>query len=201
MPLGKAWIYEDGDWAMAQLNLNLDTQAGKDWHATLKFDLAKGDPVQEWSYGYQVLDADFQVRGEQRVQVLKRLDVDEVSPVIRGAGNGTGTISIKSAELKEQHFAPLIAGLGELAERAAGRSGGDLGDRPQAARGDRARDRRRLAPMRELAPRKERSPSTRRSPASCSCRRANLCRTSGHRPTPQPQGGPPSAAAVIGPVS
>lgn len=115
MPLGKAWVYEDGDQALAQLHLNLDTQAGKDWHSTLKFDLAKGNPVQEWSYGYQVLDADFQVRGEQRVQVLKRLDVDEISPVIRGAGIGTGTISIKSAELKEKHFAPLIAGLGELA--------------------------------------------------------------------------------------
>jgi hypothetical protein len=116
MPLGKAWIYEEGDWALAQLHLNLDTQAGKDWHSTLKFDLAKGSPVQEWSYGYQVLDADFQVRGDQRVQVLKRLDVDEISPVIRGAGNGTGTISIKSAELKEAHYAPLIAALGELAE-------------------------------------------------------------------------------------
>jgi hypothetical protein len=116
MPYGKAWIYEEGDWAMAQLHLNLDTQAGKDWYSTLKFDLAKGQPVQEWSYGYQVLDADFQVRGDQRVQVLKRLDVDEISPVIRGAGNGTGTISIKSAELKAAHYAPLIAALGELAE-------------------------------------------------------------------------------------
>lgn len=122
MPLGKAWIYEDGDQALAQLHLNLETQAGKDWHATLKFDLATGNPVQEWSYGYQVLDADFQVRGEQRVQVLKRLDVDEISPVIRGAGVGTGTLSmkdfgsIKSAELKEKHFAPLIAALGELAQ-------------------------------------------------------------------------------------
>jgi hypothetical protein len=120
MPLGKAWVYEDGDQALAQLYLNLDTQAGKDWHATLKFDLAKGSPVQEWSYGYQVLDADFQVRGEQRVQVLKRLDVDEISPVIRGAGADTGTISIKSAELKEKHFAPLIAGLGELASSLPG---------------------------------------------------------------------------------
>lgn len=126
MPLGKAWIYEEGDAALAKLHLNLDTQAGKDWHATLKFDLAKGNPVQEWSYGYQVLDADFQVRGEQRVQVLKRLDVDEISPVIRGAGVGTGTLamkelgSIKSAELKEKHFAPLIAGLGELVSALPG---------------------------------------------------------------------------------
>jgi hypothetical protein len=116
MPLGKAWVFEEGDWALADLYLNMDTQAGKDWHATLKFDLAKGQPVQEWSYGYQVLDGDYQVRAEQRVMVLKRLDVDEISPVIRGAGVGTGTISIKSAELKAQHFAPLVASLGDLAK-------------------------------------------------------------------------------------
>lgn len=41
MPFGKAWLYEEGDWCMADLHLNLDTQAGKDWHATLKFDLTK----------------------------------------------------------------------------------------------------------------------------------------------------------------
>lgn len=115
MPLGKAWLYEEGDFALAQLHLNLDTQAGRDWHAALKFDLAKGSPVQEWSYGYQVIDADFQMRGQERVQVLKRLDVDEISPVVRGAGVGTGTLSIKSAALKAQAFAPLIAGLAELA--------------------------------------------------------------------------------------
>ena len=115
MPLGKAWLFEEGDWALADLFLNMDTQAGKDWHATLKFDLAKGQPVQEWSYGYEVIDADYQLRGEQRVQVLKRLSVDEISPVIRGAGVGTGTVTIKSAELKAQKFAPLLAGLGELA--------------------------------------------------------------------------------------
>lgn len=151
MPLGKAWIFEEGDWAMAQLHLNLDTQAGKDWHATLKFDLAKGSPVQEWSYGYQIIDADFQMRGQDRVQVLKRLDVDEISPVIRGAGVGTGTVSIKSAELKEKHFAPLIAGLGELARSlpadASALSATGLKQLEDIERSIGAA----LAPMRELA--------------------------------------------------
>lgn len=118
MPFGKAWIYEQGDEVLAELHLNLATQAGKDWHAALKFDLAKGNAVQEWSYGYQVLDADYQMRAEQRVQVLKRLDVDEISPVLRGAGVGTGTLAmkgLKGAALKADHFGALIGGLGELA--------------------------------------------------------------------------------------
>jgi hypothetical protein len=115
MPLGKVRVYEEGEYAFAELKLNLDTQPGRDWHSTLKFDLATGRPVQEWSYGFDVLDADFQQRGDKRIRVLKRLDVLEVSPVLRGAGVGTGTVSIKGAELKERNFAPLIASLDELA--------------------------------------------------------------------------------------
>lgn len=115
MPFGKAWLHEEGDWCVADLYLNLDTQAGKDWHATLKFDLAKGTPVQEWSYGYQVLDAVQEQRDGKYVQILKKLDVDEISPVLRGAGVGTGTLSMKSAELKAAKFAPLIGNLAEMA--------------------------------------------------------------------------------------
>jgi hypothetical protein len=115
MPFGKAWLHEDGDWCVADLYLNLETQAGKDWHATLKFDLAKGLPVQEWSYGYQVLDAVQEQRDGKYVQILKKLDVDEISPVLRGAGVGTGTLSMKSAELKAAKFAPLIGNLAEMA--------------------------------------------------------------------------------------
>jgi HK97 family phage prohead protease len=117
-PFGKARVYEEGDIAYAELHLNLETQAGKDWHAALKFDLANGKAVQEYSYGFDVIDADFQVRGDDRVRVLKRLDVHEVSTVVRGAGRNTGTVSMKG--LKEAAFAPLIAGLGELTEALGG---------------------------------------------------------------------------------
>ena len=114
MPFGKAWIYEDGDFAYAAFQLNLNTQAGKEWHEALKFDLATGSPVQEWSYGYLTLDAVKELRGSKQVRVLKQLDVDEISPVIRGAGTGTGTVTIKSATLKDHAFDGLIANLGEL---------------------------------------------------------------------------------------
>lgn len=120
MPYGKARIYEEGDIAYAELFLNLETQSGRDWHQALLFDLAKGKPVQEYSYGFAVLDADYKIsgNGEDRVRVLKKLDVHETSTVIRGAGRGTGTLVMK--DLKEAAFAPLIAGLGELAEALGG---------------------------------------------------------------------------------
>ena len=115
MPFGKARVYEEGDKAFAELNLNLKTTAGRDWHQALLFDLETGEPVQEWSYGYNIVDMDYRVSGNSRVRVLKKLDVDEVSPVLRGAGIGTRTIAIKGAKLREEHFAGLIADLGAVA--------------------------------------------------------------------------------------
>lgn len=118
MQFGKGRVFEDGGKAYAELHLNLATQAGREWHEALKFDLTTGRPVQEWSYGYDVLDADYQIRGAGRIRRLKKLDVHEVSTVIRGAGRGTGTLSMK--ELKETAFVPLIGGLSELAETLRG---------------------------------------------------------------------------------
>jgi len=114
MPFGKARVYEDGDTAYAELHLNLETQAGADWHKALLFDLSTGKSVQEYSYGFGVLDFELRSEGTQQIRVLKKLDVHEVSTVIRGAGKGTRTLVMKG--LKEAAFAPLIAGLGELVE-------------------------------------------------------------------------------------
>lgn len=113
MPFGKGWIYEEGGTAVADFTLNLNTQAGKDWHEALKFDLETGRPVQEWSYGYRTLDSSKEMRADGQVRVLKKLDVFEFSPVLRGMGSRTGTLGIKA--LKEAAFAPLIGSLAELA--------------------------------------------------------------------------------------
>ncbi len=119
MPLGKARVYEEGNFVYAELSLNLETQAGRDWHSALKFDLANGNPVQEWSYGFAVLDASWEERAGDRVRLLKKLDVHEVSPVLKGAGVGTGTMSIKGAALKEDGFVTLIGELGVMADALA----------------------------------------------------------------------------------
>jgi phage head maturation protease len=118
MPLGKARIYEEGDAALAELFLNLDTQAGKDWHKTLKFDLETGKSVQEYSYGFGVLDDAMEQRDGKHVRVLKRLDVHETSPVIRGAGVGTGTLSMKSYGSFAEQIDAMIAGIDDIVERA-----------------------------------------------------------------------------------
>lgn len=122
MPFGKARVYEEDEKAYAELHLNLETQSGREWHSALKFDLAKGRSVQEWSYGYSVLDADYAIRGDSKVRRLKRVDVHEVSAVVRGAGRGTRTIDVKAikAAMKDGEFDALIGQLGEMESVLAG---------------------------------------------------------------------------------
>lgn len=114
MPFGKSRVFTERETAFAELHLNLKTSSGRDWHEALLFDLATGDPVQEWSFGYEA-EYTFRVSAGSKVRVLSKVDVDEVSPVLRGAGNGTRTVSIKGAKLREDHLAGLLSDLGELA--------------------------------------------------------------------------------------
>lgn len=95
VPLGKARIEERGELAVAVGQFNLEIEAARDWSAALKFDLATPPSVQEWSWGFNVLEADADtVEGEQ-VRRLVGVDTREVSPVLRGASIGTGTLSAK----------------------------------------------------------------------------------------------------------
>lgn len=116
MPFGKARVFEDGDEAIAELKLNLDTNAGRDWHAALKFDLETGNPVQQWSYGYGVLDFANESRGGQKIRNLKKLSVLEVSPVIVGAGKGTRTLEMKGVSFKESDFAAILEEMQTMAK-------------------------------------------------------------------------------------
>ena len=115
MPFGKARVYEDGTKALAELKLNLDTNAGRDWHAALKFDLKTGQPAQQWSYGYDILDFANETRSGQNVRNLKKLSVLEVSPVIVGAGKGTRTLAMKGVSFKGSDFAAILEQLQTMA--------------------------------------------------------------------------------------
>lgn len=120
MPLGKARVFEKDGVAYAELHLNLDTAAGKDWHSSLKFDLATGKPAQEWSYGFGIVDAVNEQRGQDQVRNLKRVDVHEVSPVVRGAGSGTATLTMKSRGQFAEQIDEVIAEIDDILERGEG---------------------------------------------------------------------------------
>ena len=100
VPLGKARIYENGNEAIAEFQLNLDIEAARDWHAALKFDMAAGTPVQEWSYGFEITKSSLGQHDGKSARFLESLKVFEVSPVVLGAGMGTRTLAVKGGGLQ-----------------------------------------------------------------------------------------------------
>lgn len=97
VPAGKGTIQEDGDRVVFSGKFNLNTAAGRESFEAVK---DMGD-LQEWSYAFNILETG-QVTEEMRQagvqRVLKKVDVFEVSPVLRGAGVGTETLAVKERE-------------------------------------------------------------------------------------------------------
>lgn len=92
LPVGKGTISADNEKATLDGQFFMDTTGGKD-----TFNVVKGLGDQgEWSYGFDTLQADYGQLDGEPVQFLRSLDVHEVSPVLRGAGIGTQTLSVKS---------------------------------------------------------------------------------------------------------
>lgn len=106
VPLGKGKTYEVDNQARADITLNLELQSAKDWLSHIKFDLKNGKPIQEYSYGFKILDGGSRMGealGRQGRILQPREDgtpgskIWEVSPVLVGAGEKTRTLSAKEA--------------------------------------------------------------------------------------------------------
>lgn len=92
LPVGTATIHEVGDKVVLKGQFFMDTTQGRDHFNTVKALGKKG----EWSYGYRVEDSEDGNHKGESVRVLKKMHVFEVSPVFRGAGEGTMTTSAKA---------------------------------------------------------------------------------------------------------
>jgi HK97 family phage prohead protease len=73
-----------------RVQFNLKSERGRQAFADVSF----FGEEQEWSIGYKTLDADFDPA--RNANVLKKVELYEVSPVLHGANQLTGTISIKA---------------------------------------------------------------------------------------------------------
>lgn len=113
LPVGKGVIHEHGDEAILDSQFFLNTQAGKETFQTVK---ELGD-LAEWSYGYDILDAEPGQKDGEDVQFLKRLKVHEVSPVLLGAGENTRTLFAKAATLSVETDADATERDGEGAPK------------------------------------------------------------------------------------
>lgn len=94
LPVGRGEIHADDEKAWVDGRFFLDTMAGKETYQTVK----NLDELQEWSYGFDVLEAEPGTFDGKDVMILRKLDVHEVSPVLLGAGIGTQTVAIKRAD-------------------------------------------------------------------------------------------------------
>jgi len=92
LPVGRGAIHEEDDQAIARGKFFLQTAAGKEHYETVK---ALGE-LQEWSYGFDILESEPGEFEGKEVNFLKKLTVYEVSPVMLGAGIGTHTTDIKA---------------------------------------------------------------------------------------------------------
>ena len=118
-PLGKAEVSENGREAVAKMRFNLDSEAGREWFAALKFDWENGQPLQQYSYGYEVVDSSPGEFEGKRVRFLKKLRVLEVSPVIAGAGIGTRTVAVKrgGGVALAAHFEGILSEISDFFNR------------------------------------------------------------------------------------
>jgi hypothetical protein len=98
LPVGKGTIGEEGDKAIFDGAFFLDTEAGKEHFLTVK-NLAE---LQEWSYGFRVLESEEGEFEGRQVRFLKKLRVYEVSPVMQAAGVETMTVAIKGEKVWEE---------------------------------------------------------------------------------------------------
>lgn len=137
--VGKGAIREVGDNAIFDGKFFLDTIDGEQAYRTVK---AMGD-LQEWSYGFNILPGGYKAGQHegQSVRFLQPLDdgtpgvkVAEVSPVLRGAGEGTMTVGIKAHGLRfveqaEQtaQAVELLLGRAEEIQELRAEKGTDIG--------------------------------------------------------------------------
>lgn len=113
-PIGRGVVETDITRAVFRGNLFLDTTAGNDAYTTIK---AMGD-LQEYSWGFMVLDADYVERDAAFVRVIKRVELFEVSPVLVGAGRNTGTLSIKHGQPFSDHADAVQAAVADYVARS-----------------------------------------------------------------------------------
>jgi hypothetical protein len=122
LPIGRGRIKEEGRWAIFRGRL-FDTAAGRESFATLK-ELGE---LAQFSFGYNVLDYEIGSVAGKAARFVKKYDVFEVSPVMRGAGTATGLVETSGLDPLNLEVAAIaranelaLAGLAKARSRVVG---------------------------------------------------------------------------------
>jgi hypothetical protein len=117
LPLGKGTITERGKEAILDGQFFLNTTHGRDAWETVKE--LSADGLQEWSYSLHNIQYEFGEQDGREVRFLNKIDVKEVSPVLKGAGIDTRTLAVKAGDTKfSDHRDVVLTALDDLTKRA-----------------------------------------------------------------------------------
>ena len=97
--VGKGQVFVDNQKATLKGKFFLDTQAGNEAYKTVR----NMGQDQEWSWGFiaqEMNDADPDSYNGRKTREITKVDIFEVSPVLRGANPLTETVAIKQANNK-----------------------------------------------------------------------------------------------------
>lgn len=131
-PIGKGAIRVEEDRAIFAGQLWLDTDDGLQAFRKIR----NAGTLQEYSWGFRVLDANFVERDGEMFRVITRAELFEASPVLKGEGMNTGTLSLKALTEEhinlplDEHAALVLAANATLGQRL--RSHADLKRQPTA---------------------------------------------------------------------
>lgn len=118
LPIGKGVIGADAEKGWLDGEYFLDTLGGRDTYTTVK----RTGSLQEYSYSYDPLIASTKADELRKYpgarRILKKLGVDEVAPVFKGAGIGTGTAFLKSASTYAEDAEHVLADVQAFIERS-----------------------------------------------------------------------------------
>lgn len=95
LPLGKGRIVMTDTEAKMVGRFFLDTTHGRDAFTTIK-NLSDDDQLQEWSFSLRDVESHTEQVGGRDANVITRVSVKEVSPVLEGAGIDTRTLVAKT---------------------------------------------------------------------------------------------------------
>jgi len=93
--MGVAKTFEQDSEARANVLFNLKMESGREWHQSILGNFRSG-LTQEWSFAYDVLEDDPKfARSIGAKRAFRKLDIHEISPVLKGAGINTRTLEVK----------------------------------------------------------------------------------------------------------
>ena len=105
LPVGKGRVYEKGDLAIFEGHFNMELQSGHDHYTALKF----APELAQFSWGFNTTKHDYEKTDDGwLIMNIRETKIFEVSPVLVGAGVGTGVMEMKSRHGRSEDTSPLI---------------------------------------------------------------------------------------------